>query len=75
MPRIPIIKARKLVSILKNKGFVLHRITGSHHVFIRRKDRLTIVVPVHKGRDLGRGITLAILKDAQITAEEFLRLL
>lgn len=75
MTKIPIVKAAKLAKVLVKKGFVLHRISGSHHVYIRREDQLTVVVPAHKGRDLGRGLTLAILKDAQITAAEFLDLI
>lgn len=75
MPKTPIVKGLKLIKVLEKKGFSLHRITGSHHVLIRNKDQLTVVVPAHKGHDLGRGITLAILKDAQITVEEFLELL
>lgn len=75
MPRIPVIKAEKLIKVLKKKGFVLSRVAGSHHVFVRYEDKLTVVVPSHKGRDLGKGITLAVLKDAQITIEEFLKLM
>lgn len=75
MPKIPIIKSQRLIKVLVKKGFTLQRIHGSHHVFIRHQNQLSVVVPVHKGRDLGRGITLSILKDAQITVEEFLELL
>ena len=74
MPKLPSIKAAEIVNILKKKGFVLNRVHGSHHVYVRSSDKLTVVVPVHKGRDLGKGLALAILKDAQITIEEFLKL-
>jgi predicted RNA binding protein YcfA (HicA-like mRNA interferase family) len=36
------------------------------------KKKTSVSVPVHKGRDLGRGITLAILKDAEINLDKFL---
>lgn len=75
MPNIPAIPARKLIKVLKKKGFILQRVHGSHHIFIRVSDKTTLSVPVHKGQDLGRGITLAILKDAQITPQEFQQLL
>lgn len=75
MPKLPVISARKVIKILKKKGYILDRIHGSHHVFIRESDQKSVSVPVHAGRDLGRGITLAILKDADITVDEFLRLL
>lgn len=70
MPRLPILSARKLIKVLKKAGYVLDRIEGSHHIFFREKDKRTVSVPVHKGRDLGRGITLSILRDADISPEE-----
>ncbi len=75
MPNLPIVSANKFIRVLKKKGFILDRIHGSHYIFIREKDKLTISVPVHKGHDLGRGLTRAILKDAQISEAEFFDLL
>ncbi len=75
MPKIPIVNGTKLIKVLKKKGFVLNRISGSHHIFIHPSSQITISVPIHQGKTLGRGITLAILKDAGITTEEFLKLL
>lgn len=75
MPKIPIVSARKLIKVLKIKGFVLHRVKGSHHTFKRIIDKKTTTVPVHPGHDLGRGLTRQILDDADISTEEFLKLL
>lgn len=75
MPNVPVIKAVKLIRILKKKGFVRNRIHGSHHIFVHPTDKLTVSVPFHQGRDLGRGITKAILQDAHISIDEFLKLL
>lgn len=75
MPRIPTISARKLIRVLKKKGFVYDRSKGSHQVYARLHDNLSVSVPVHRGRDLGRGITKAILKDAEISEKDFLKLL
>lgn len=75
MPKLPVVSAVKLIQVLKKKDFILHRIHGSHHIFVRHTDKLTVSVPVHRGRDLGRGITLAILKDAKISPDEFIKLL
>ena len=73
MPKIPIVSAQKLVKVLKKKGFILDHVSGSHHVFYHSESKLRASVPIHKGRDLGKGITLSILKDAKITREEFLK--
>ncbi|KKS80153.1 MAG: YcfA family protein [Candidatus Gottesmanbacteria bacterium GW2011_GWC1_43_10] len=70
MPKLPVIPARKLIKVLKKKGFTLHRINGSHHIFIRKDDQLSTSVPVHPGHDLGKGITKSILDDAHISIDE-----
>lgn len=75
MPNIPIINGIRLIKALKKSGFVLNRINGSHHILIHKGKQITISVPVHKGKTLGKGITTAIIKDAGITIEEFLKLL
>lgn len=75
MPNVPVVTARKLVNVLKKKGFVLQRTTGSHFIYVKHEGKLRASVPVHQGRDLGRGITRDILSDAGISIEEFLALL
>lgn len=74
MPNIPVIKGQKLIKILTKYGFVLNRINGSHHILIHPQKHITLSVPVHKGKTLGKGITLSIIKDAEMTVEEFLKL-
>lgn len=66
MPKLPILNSRKLIKILKKDGFKLSRIEGSHNIFYHSIKKIIVSVPVHKGSDLGRGITQAILKDAKI---------
>ena len=75
MPKLPILQARKLIKILKKAGFVQDRVEGSHYIFFRLKDKRTISVPVHKGRDLGRGLLVSILRDADISLKEFMNML
>lgn len=73
MPKIPVVRAVKLIKVLKKNGFIFFRSKGSHQIFINRAKGISVSVPVHQGRDLGRGITLAILKDAEITVDKFLK--
>ncbi len=75
MPRLPTLSARKLIKVLKKKGYIHLRTTGSHQTFIRKEDQSRITVPMHKGRDLGRGLTRSILDNAGITIDELLKLL
>jgi len=44
-------------------------------VILKREDGKVIVVPVHRGEEIGRGLLSKIIKDAGLSREEFLRLL
>lgn len=72
MPKFPVINAKKLIKVLKKSGFILDRSHGSHHIFFHPDKQISVSVPVHPGKDLGKGITKAILHDADITDQEFL---
>ena len=75
MPKLPAVSARKLIKVLRKKGFELDHSTGSHFIFRHPETNLRVSIPVHQGKDLGRGLTLSILKDAKITQEDFMKLL
>ena len=74
--RLPSLKASEVIRALERGGFADVRSAGSHHRLVHRDDpsRAT-TVPVHKDRDLPRPLLHAILKQAGLTAEEFLALL
>ncbi len=55
---------KELVKLLKQNGWQLDRISGSHHIMV--KGSKTISVPVHGKKELGKGIKQAILKKAGI---------
>jgi len=75
MPRIPSLTAAKVVRALKQAGFMEDRQRGSHFILIHPKTKARTVVPVHGGRTLKRSLVRAIMADAKLTTEEFLRLL
>jgi predicted RNA binding protein YcfA (HicA-like mRNA interferase family) len=62
--------ARELVAFLRRHGYVEERQTGSH-LILKHPDKDTVVVPVHRGKDLPKGLFLRILKDAGLTLEDF----
>lgn len=74
MTRLPVVPGARVIRALERAGFISVRQRGSH-VFLRHPDGRATVVPVHKGEDLGRGILRKILRDAELTREEFLELL
>lgn len=62
--------ARELLSFLQRKGYTEARQTGSH-LILKHPQKKTLVIPVHRGKDLPKGLFLRILKDAGFTLEEF----
>lgn len=55
--------SRDIIRRLQQEGWMLVRITGSHHVFKNPTTGKTLVVP-HPKKDLGKGLVRAIYKDA-----------
>lgn len=53
--------SRKIIKRLKEDGFELISVRGSHHKF--RKGSITLIVP-HPKKDLPEGTARAIAKDA-----------
>ena len=50
MPRLPRLTAQEAEELLEDAGFVLARITGSHHIYVKEAHR--VVVPFHGTKTL-----------------------
>jgi predicted RNA binding protein YcfA (HicA-like mRNA interferase family) len=74
MSRLPALAARQVCRVLEKLGFEPLRQKGSH-IFYRHPDGRATVVPVHRGEDLGRGLLRSILRDIEVSRDEFLELL
>jgi len=74
MPRLPTVRPDQVIRALERVGFQIDHQSGSHVVLWRQSDDLRVVVPSH-GRDLGRGLTLRIVKSAGLTRDQFVELL
>ncbi|MBU2610995.1 MAG: type II toxin-antitoxin system HicA family toxin [Chloroflexi bacterium] len=73
MSALPSISGRECVKVLGKMGFQLKRQEGSHMI-LRRNDPFTqLVVPDHK--ELDRGTVRAIIRQAGISVDEFVKLL
>jgi len=64
-----------LIRALKRAGFEEQRQRGSHLHMRRESDGKRVTVPVHKGRIVPIGTLRAILRDADISVDEFRELL
>ncbi len=73
MPKLSPIKARKLIKILEKLGFSFARQRGSH-AFYKHPDGRTTTVPVHPREEIGRGLLRKILRDVNLSVEDFNRL-
>jgi predicted RNA binding protein YcfA (HicA-like mRNA interferase family) len=73
MTSIPAFEGRRLMKILENAGFEVTRVRGSHH-FLRHVDGRTTLIPVHAGETIGKGLFRKILKDCELTIDEFIAL-
>jgi len=74
MSSLPSVDGRKIIKALRKAGFELIRVKGSHN-FLRHSDGRSTVVPVHGKENIGIGLFYKILKDCELTTNEFLNLL
>jgi len=74
MPPVPAVRGDRLVKALERAGFVVTRVSGSHHR-LRHPDGRATTVPVHSGRDVPKGTLRSVLGDAGLTVDELLKLL
>jgi len=72
--RLPIVDARTMERLILRQGFLAVRQRGSH-VFYRHPDGRTTTVPHHAGRDLARPLIREILREIELSPDDFVRLL
>lgn len=73
-PRLPAVTARQVIRALEAVGFERIRQSGSHATF-RHPDGRWTIVSIHPGKTIPRGTLRKILRDADLTIEQFLELL
>jgi predicted RNA binding protein YcfA (HicA-like mRNA interferase family) len=73
MSKFPSLNGKEIVSLLKKFGFVVERQRGSH-IFMKHSDGRTTVIPVHAGETIGPGLLSKILRDIEMTKDEFLKI-
>jgi predicted RNA binding protein YcfA (HicA-like mRNA interferase family) len=75
-PSLPAVNGRQVLAALRRAGFVLDRVTGSHHVLSHAGDaRRAVTVPFHGARSLKPGTLRNIIRQSGLTVEEFRKLL
>ena len=75
MRQLPVISGKTFLKFLQALGFVVVRINGSHHRLKHPDGRIT-TVPVHKNKDLPKGLLRKIIReDLKLDTEQFIELL
>lgn len=74
MTRLPRVTGKDVISALIQVGYEVVRVKGSHH-FLRHRDGRATVVPVHAGETIGPGLLTKILRDCELSREQFQALL
>ena len=72
MTHIPIVNFKTMEKVLFGLDFQNTRSKGSHF-FYRHPDGRTTTLPNHKGRDLSRPLIREILREIEISPEQFLK--
>jgi len=72
MTRAPIVNFITMEKVLIKLGFKKMRQKGSH-VFYKHPDGRTTTVPHNAGRDLARPLTFEILREIELSHDEFIK--
>jgi len=71
MPKLPTIRPKQLVQVLRRLGFVQHRQHGTSHLIMKHSDGRRTVVPIHS-KDIPKGTLMGILKDIEVSKSELI---
>ncbi|MBI5559945.1 MAG: type II toxin-antitoxin system HicA family toxin [Deltaproteobacteria bacterium] len=77
MPRLPIVSQKEIIRVLQKAGFEYapKRGKGSHAAFVKMDKDKTRLVIVPDRKEIPKGTLLAILDQAGLTKEEFVKML
>ena len=74
MSKLRIVDAKTLEKVLFTLGFKSVRQKGSH-IFYRHSDGRTTTIPHHRGRVLARPLIREILREIDLTVDEYNKIL
>lgn len=73
MSKLPVISGAECIKALEQIGFVVARQRGSHIILVREEPKTTVSVPNHD--ELDRGTLRAIVRQVDLSVDEFIELL
>jgi predicted RNA binding protein YcfA (HicA-like mRNA interferase family) len=66
------VSGKRLCKIVEQKGWVLRKITGSHHIYENSEVDKILSIPVHRNQELKVGTLKALMKIADLSEEDLL---
>ncbi len=73
MAKLPVISGEKAVKAFVKAGWKVDRIVGSHVILRKEGLPVTLSIPLH--RELKKGLLRALIRDAGMMVDEFVKLL
>lgn len=64
------ISGKRLCKIVEKRGWLLKRITSSHHIYESSEIQQILSIPVHGNQDLKIGTLKALMKIAQLSEQD-----
>ena len=64
------ISGKEFAKLLEKKGWVLRRVSGSHHIYVRERTPIRISVPIYGNKPLKIGLLKHFMKVAGIRENE-----
>jgi predicted RNA binding protein YcfA (HicA-like mRNA interferase family) len=72
--KLPRVTAVEVIRVLERRGFYLSRQSGSHRI-LKNQERHRVTVPYHSGKILSPKVLVSILRDADMSVDDFRDLL
>ena len=72
--RLPPMKAREVIGVLRRAGWHIDHTTGSHYIMRHQDKPGAVPVPYHGNADIKIGVLRSIIRQAGMSVEEFLSL-
>lgn len=68
--RIPAVTGKKLCKAAEKRGWKFSRSKGSHHYYRHEDYEYPLIIPVHSGRTIARGLLRKIMKEGGIEGKD-----
>lgn len=75
MPKLPILSGKKVIKALSKIDFKHVRTKGSHAILNKQTEHGKVTVPVPLHKELAKGTLKSIMRQAELSLDDLLKLL